>query len=347
MEQLDLNQVCVSFCLLSYARSDDGCQGGTRRKSPLRIRPLSVLAAGVGLATPPPSAPLPPPPGSPGVSYPSTAPHHIPSFMPVSGSPAESPPGSTACSGSIPSTPSFTGPSQPPSNYTQSQPLPQLPTSAHGLHTINEHNVSKDDLEVGLDVDRRVIKKEASRSPHRMPVGASDQGYEDDFATNRGRSFDYDNQSGLQHPSIFPVPNHSTAHQDPLSHSLGVPSSQSTGTLSPNGQAYGTITVSNSVASFPASNGAPVPPSVTTPLARDAPPGTHGSTASVPNGMVSAASMSEADSSKTPNVYINGLPPHFPEDQLYALAAPFGEVKSVRTFTRHVRDSESGYGFVL
>jgi hypothetical protein len=32
---------------------------------------------------------------------------------------------------------------------------------------------------------------------------------------------------------------------------------------------------------------------------------------------------------------------------LYALTAPFGEVKSVRTFTRHVRDSESGYGFVL
>ena len=53
------------------------------------------------------------------------------------------------------------------------------------------------------------------------------------------------------------------------------------------------------------------------------------------------------DSTRTPNVYINGLPPHFPEDELYALTAPFGEVKSVRTFTRHVRDSESGYGFVL
>ena len=50
---------------------------------------------------------------------------------------------------------------------------------------------------------------------------------------------------------------------------------------------------------------------------------------------------------KTPNVYINGLPPHFPEDQLFALASPFGEIRSVRTFTRHVRDSESGYGFVL
>ena len=50
---------------------------------------------------------------------------------------------------------------------------------------------------------------------------------------------------------------------------------------------------------------------------------------------------------RTPNVYINGLPPHFPEDQLLAMATPFGEVRSVRTFTRHVRDSESGYGFVL
>jgi hypothetical protein len=50
---------------------------------------------------------------------------------------------------------------------------------------------------------------------------------------------------------------------------------------------------------------------------------------------------------KIPNVYINGLPPHFPEDQLFALASPFGEIRSVRTFTRHVRDRESGYGFVL
>jgi len=58
-------------------------------------------------------------------------------------------------------------------------------------------------------------------------------------------------------------------------------------------------------------------------------------------------SLSLLDSNKTPNVYINGLPPHFPEDQLFALASPFGEIRSVRTFTRHVRDSESGYGFVL
>ncbi|CAK5282507.1 unnamed protein product [Mycena citricolor] len=50
---------------------------------------------------------------------------------------------------------------------------------------------------------------------------------------------------------------------------------------------------------------------------------------------------------RTPNVYINGLPPNFPEDQLFALAAPFGTVKSVRCFTRHVSETETGYGFVL
>ncbi|THU96213.1 hypothetical protein K435DRAFT_101959 [Dendrothele bispora CBS 962.96] len=63
----------------------------------------------------------------------------------------------------------------------------------------------------------------------------------------------------------------------------------------------------------------------------------------------SAPAVSESSSSdyKTPNVYINGLPPHFPEDQLFELAAPFGEVKSVRSFTRHVGEKRSGYGFVL
>ncbi|KAH8822142.1 hypothetical protein DL96DRAFT_1714496 [Flagelloscypha sp. PMI_526] len=50
---------------------------------------------------------------------------------------------------------------------------------------------------------------------------------------------------------------------------------------------------------------------------------------------------------KTPNVYINGLPPHYPEDQLFQLAAAYGGVRSVRTFTRHIGDRESGYGFVL
>jgi hypothetical protein len=62
---------------------------------------------------------------------------------------------------------------------------------------------------------------------------------------------------------------------------------------------------------------------------------------------VSDSGMAAGGVQKTANVYINGLPPHFPEDQLFALAAPFGGVRSVRTFTRHVRDSESGYGFVL
>ncbi|KAI0777265.1 hypothetical protein BD413DRAFT_466980 [Trametes elegans] len=48
-----------------------------------------------------------------------------------------------------------------------------------------------------------------------------------------------------------------------------------------------------------------------------------------------------------PNVYINGLPPNFPEDDLLAMTRPFGKVLSVRTFTRHVSDKPSGYGFVL
>lgn len=61
-----------------------------------------------------------------------------------------------------------------------------------------------------------------------------------------------------------------------------------------------------------------------------------------------AASMSEAqrspaptDEFKTCNVYINGLPPNFPEDQLLAMTQEFGEVVSVRTFTRHVSDRPS------
>ncbi|KAK0203919.1 hypothetical protein DFS33DRAFT_843197 [Desarmillaria ectypa] len=53
------------------------------------------------------------------------------------------------------------------------------------------------------------------------------------------------------------------------------------------------------------------------------------------------------DPNKTPNVYINGLPPNYPEDQLFELSAPFGPVRSVRSFTRHVGEKESGYGFVL
>ncbi|EMD34808.1 hypothetical protein CERSUDRAFT_116992 [Gelatoporia subvermispora B] len=50
---------------------------------------------------------------------------------------------------------------------------------------------------------------------------------------------------------------------------------------------------------------------------------------------------------RTPNVYINGLPPNFAEEQLLAMTREFGEVISVRTFTRHVSDRPSGYGFVL
>lgn len=64
---------------------------------------------------------------------------------------------------------------------------------------------------------------------------------------------------------------------------------------------------------------------------------------------VQTATVTKADPSelRVPNVYINGLPPNFPEEQLYALTKDFGGVVSVRTFTRHVSDRPSGYGFVL
>ena len=68
---------------------------------------------------------------------------------------------------------------------------------------------------------------------------------------------------------------------------------------------------------------------------------------SAPDSTGTSSASTSLEALKTSNVYINGLPPHFPEDQLFALAAPYGPIRSVRTFTRHVRDNESGYGFVL
>jgi len=46
----------------------------------------------------------------------------------------------------------------------------------------------------------------------------------------------------------------------------------------------------------------------------------------------------QQDSTIPPNVYINGLPPNFPEEQLYNMTKEFGPVLSVRTFTRHVSE---------
>ncbi|KAE9385706.1 hypothetical protein BT96DRAFT_981971, partial [Gymnopus androsaceus JB14] len=50
---------------------------------------------------------------------------------------------------------------------------------------------------------------------------------------------------------------------------------------------------------------------------------------------------------KSPNVYINCLPLHYLEDQLFKLCSPFGEGRSMKSFTRHVGKKESKYGFVL
>ncbi|KAK6992678.1 hypothetical protein R3P38DRAFT_3083553 [Favolaschia claudopus] len=55
----------------------------------------------------------------------------------------------------------------------------------------------------------------------------------------------------------------------------------------------------------------------------------------------------ETNSDRTSNVYINGLPPNFREEQLHAIAAHFGEILSVRCFTRNSTTPATGYGFVL
>lgn len=71
-----------------------------------------------------------------------------------------------------------------------------------------------------------------------------------------------------------------------------------------------------------------------------------------PLALVSPLSTGSANDSSTtevltPNVYINGLPPHFPDESLYLMTEEFGKIVSVRTFTRQVGDRLSGYGFVL
>lgn len=55
----------------------------------------------------------------------------------------------------------------------------------------------------------------------------------------------------------------------------------------------------------------------------------------------SPESSETVDDGKTPNVYINGLPPNFLEEQLLEMTKEFGGVVSVRTFTRHVSDKPS------
>ena len=62
---------------------------------------------------------------------------------------------------------------------------------------------------------------------------------------------------------------------------------------------------------------------------------------------VPAATKADSGEQRVPNVYINGLPPNFPEEQLYALTKDFGGVVSVRTFTRHVSDRPSYVSFNL
>ena len=53
---------------------------------------------------------------------------------------------------------------------------------------------------------------------------------------------------------------------------------------------------------------------------------------------IASTPSAQSDSTTPPNVYINGLPPNFPEEQLYNMTKEFGTVLSVRTFTRHVSE---------
>ena len=74
------------------------------------------------------------------------------------------------------------------------------------------------------------------------------------------------------------------------------------------------------------------PPSRT--VTNDPPDDFQTNAASLPDPAPSA----QSDSTTPPNVYINGLPPNFPEEQLYNMTKEFGPVLSVRTFTRHVSE---------
>ncbi|KAA1473141.1 hypothetical protein DENSPDRAFT_224517 [Dentipellis sp. KUC8613] len=81
-----------------------------------------------------------------------------------------------------------------------------------------------------------------------------------------------------------------------------------------------------------------------------APASIHPGVAIEPQPLQTAAMVQEDEATgsfKTPNVYINGLPPNFPEENLFEMTKDFGPVVSVRTFTRHVSERPSGYGFVL
>ncbi|KAJ2922630.1 hypothetical protein H1R20_g14456, partial [Candolleomyces eurysporus] len=270
-----------------------------------RMRGLSVASGGMkgtGVSfgsTPPPVSPLPALPGPP----PTTAPPNMSSFPSASSSFGqqnhfESHSGTPSRTGSIPSTPTIGGVMQSTTSYTQSQPLPQLPTFAPALSVINEG--AKDDFH--LDV---------------IGVGNEDRMTEYGVYAGEGEDLQM-NRAETQYRPQQRQSNNSSSNV----------------TILPMYQQYGGITVSNSVVSFTNNDSSTTGHSTTPPS----------SSASSPEH---AGGLPLNEQQKTPNVYINGLPPHFPEEQLHALASPFGEVKSVRTFTRHVRDSESGYGFVL
>lgn len=54
--------------------------------------------------------------------------------------------------------------------------------------------------------------------------------------------------------------------------------------------------------------------------------------------LASQSGIASNSSFTPPNVYINGLPANFPEEQLYNMTKEYGPIISVRTFTRHVSE---------
>ncbi|PCH45021.1 hypothetical protein WOLCODRAFT_165553 [Wolfiporia cocos MD-104 SS10] len=108
----------------------------------------------------------------------------------------------------------------------------------------------------------------------------------------------------------------------------------------PSGNA-GASSVACATGSPSASSGSPTSPIIpTSPITPTSPAVADTSSASAMQSVADAEG-------RTPNVYINGLPPNFPEEELFKMTREFGTVVSVRTFTRHVCDRPSGYGFVL
>ncbi|KAF8510087.1 hypothetical protein JB92DRAFT_3144477 [Gautieria morchelliformis] len=82
--------------------------------------------------------------------------------------------------------------------------------------------------------------------------------------------------------------------------------------------------------------------SLTTTVSSSTPvPSASPSPSSPASAVAAACSTNTPNPLQTTNVYINGLPPHFKAEQLYALTSQFGTVLSCRTYTRQLAECPS------